>query len=133
MPKKSQPPPTPGEQLVASIVAEMLEEGIEPDAKETALLEAARQLVDRLDVLERLIAEDGVRLVSKTGVVRMHPAVSEHRQQAVALSKVLAAIVVGDSTAGKNPVKQRAARARWDRRDREREARALASVTAFDG
>ena len=57
---------TPGAQMVAAILAEMLEAGVEPDAKEQALLTTACQIVDRLDALERAIAKDGELLVSLT-------------------------------------------------------------------
>lgn len=120
--RRAAKPPTPGERLVSQIVAEMQEAGVAPDAKESALLTTARQLVDRLDALEQVLERDGLLLTSSTGVVRVHPAVAEHRQLAATLPKVLVAIVVGDSSAGRNPVKQRAAQVRWNRRDRLREA-----------
>jgi hypothetical protein len=112
--------------MVAEILAEMTETGVQPDAKEVALLATARQLVDHLDALEQVIAKDGALLTSSTGVVRVHPAVVEHRQIAATVPRVLAAIIVGDSTAGtgKHPAKVRAARARWDRRDQLRETQA---------
>jgi hypothetical protein len=57
-------------------------------------------------------------------VTRGAPAVTEHRQVAATLPKVLAGVVVGDSATGplKNPAKQRAANIRWANRDRIREA-----------
>jgi hypothetical protein len=117
--------PSPGERMVDAILAEMTEAGVEPDAKERALLDTARQLVDRLDALERIIARDGEILTSPAGAVRVHPAVAEHRQQAATLPKVLSGIVVGDSSGiGKNPAKVRAAQVRWANRDRRRAAAA---------
>lgn len=115
---------TPGAALVAAIVAEMKDVGVQPDAKEETLLATARQLVDRLDALEQIIARDGEMLTSRTGVIRVHPAVAEHRQLAATLPKVLVGIVIGDTAAGgaKDPTKQRAANARWDRVARQREA-----------
>jgi Phage terminase, small subunit len=117
---------SPGQHLVAEILAEMEAAGVVPAAKEEALLATACQIVDRLDALEKIIARDGEMLTSKTGVIRVHPAIPEHRQLAVSLPKVLAGIVVGDSTSGaaKNPDKVHAARVRWDRRDSLREAQA---------
>lgn len=117
---------SPGQQMVSEILAEMTEEGVTPDAKERALLATAHQIVDRLDALEKIIIRDGELLTTNTGV-RIHPAVSEHRQQAATLPKVLAGIVVGDSSAGKNPAKVRAAQVRWANRDRRREAQAQAA------
>jgi hypothetical protein len=126
MAARKQPEQSPGQRMVAEILAEMTEAGVQPDAKEVALLATARQLVDHLDALEQVIAKDGALLTSSTGVVRVHPAVVEHRQIAATVPRVLAAIIVGDSTAGtgKHPAKVRAARARWDRRDQLRETQA---------
>jgi hypothetical protein len=117
---------SPGQHLVAEILAEMEAAGVVPDAKEEALLATACQIVDRLDALERIIERDGELVVGAGGLMRVHPAIPEHRQLAVSLPKVLAGIVVGDSTSGaaKNPDKVRAARVRWDRRDSLREAQA---------
>ncbi len=113
-----------GADLVAAIVAEMAEEGVQPTAKEDALLRTASQLVDRLAALEAAIERDGEVIVSKTGVTRVHPAVPEHRQLAATLPKVLAGIVIGDSqtSRAKHPDKVRAANVRWANRDRQREA-----------
>jgi hypothetical protein len=113
-----------GAALIAAITAEMADEGVTPTAMENALLRTAGQLVNRLAALEAVVERDGEILVSKTGVTRVHPAISEHRQVAATLPKVLAGIVVGDSATGpaKNPVKQRAANQRWANRDRIREA-----------
>lgn len=114
--KEAAVPPrkTPGEALVASVLDEMKDAGLVPDAKEQALLDAARQLVDRIDKLETIIQSEGEMLTSSTGVVRVHPAVSEHRQLCATLPKVLGGIVIGDSSDGKNRVKQAAANRRWD-------------------
>src|SRR5665647_234475 len=100
MAARKQPEQSPGQRMVAEILAEMTETGVQPDAKEVALLATARQLVDHLDALEQVIAKDGALLTSSTGVVRVHPAVVEHRQLAATVPRVLAAIIVGDSTAG---------------------------------
>jgi len=118
--------PSAGAVLVASIRAEMDVEDVDPTATEEALLRLAHELADRIDNLERIIAADGEMLTSPTGVVRMHPAAIEHRQLAIALTRVLGGVVIGDSSAGKNPTKQRAARARWESRDKQRDAYARA-------
>jgi hypothetical protein len=110
---KREPKQTPGQLMVSAILAEMAEVGCEPDSKEQVLLDTARKLVDRLDALERILAKDKLMLTSPSGVVRMHPAAIEHRQLASSLARVLANVVIGDSSAGKSPVKQRAAQTRW--------------------
>ena len=113
MAAKRGPKQTPGAAMVAAILAEMAEVGCEPDSKETVLLDTARKLVDRLDALERVIVREGLMLCSPAGVVKVHPAAVEHRQLAANLARVLSNVVIGDSSAGKSPVKQRAAQTRW--------------------
>ncbi len=115
MTAKREPRPSPGQALVSAVVAEMAEVGVVPTAVEAGLLDLARQLVDRLDSLERQVVKDGQVLVSPTGVVRVHPGVAEVRMIAAALPKVLAGVTVGDSTspAHKDAVKARAAATRW--------------------
>lgn len=110
-----------GDRLVAAVLSEMKADGLQPDARELAMLDAARELRDRMTRLEALVDEDGERSISESGIVRLHPAVAEHRQAAVALTKVLSAVVIGETSGGvkKDPVKQRAAHARWDRARRE--------------
>lgn len=100
-----------GAALVARIRAEMAEEGLEPDARETELLDLAADLADRVVELESAIAADGLTAKSKGGVVRLHPAVMEARQTRTALARVLAGIQMRDDA--KNPAKQKAAESRW--------------------
>ena len=119
-------PLSPGDRLVSEIVAEMTAAGVQPDAKETALLATACSIVNRLDALETIINREGEITMTASGITRAHPALSEFRQYAVALPKVLSGIVIGDSMTGgqKNPVKQRAANARWQLRDAQLQSRA---------
>jgi hypothetical protein len=123
---RKQPVQTPGERLVAEILAEMAESQIIPDSKESALLDTARTMVDRMAQLDAIVTRDGPILVSATGVQRVHPALAEYRLMAVSLPKVLAGIVIGDSSSGppKDAAKQRAVNARWNRRDQLRSAQA---------
>lgn len=123
--KKKEPEPTAGEQMVAEILTEFTEAKCQPTATESALLDTARELVDRLDQLSLILARDGLMVSSPTGP-RVHPAAVEHRALAVALPRVLSSIVIGDSTSGvvKSKTHQKAVNARWDRRDRLREVQA---------
>ena len=117
---------SPGELMVTAIIEEMRVAGVQPDAKEAALLSTASTIVDRLAALQALIARDGELLTADNGVVRVHPAVAEYRQYAATLPKVLAGVVVGDTATGivKDPVKQRAVNVRWAaQRLRESQAR----------
>lgn len=102
---------SPGAALVARIRAEMAEEGLEPDARESELLTLAEDLQDRVHELEAAIAEAGLTSTSKGGLVRLHPAVAEARQTRAALARVLAGIQMRDEV--KNPAKQKAADTRW--------------------
>jgi hypothetical protein len=122
MARKLPAAPSAGAALVAAIRAEMDVAEIDPTATEEALLRLAHELADRIDRLEHVVADDGEILTSATGVVRVHPAAVEHRQLALALARVLGGVVIGDSSAGKNPVKQRAAAARWANHNKRQSA-----------
>jgi hypothetical protein len=112
-----------GAAFTAAVVEQMAADGLVPDALERQVLRTAEQFVDRLEALEVAVARDGELLTSRTGVIRVHPAVSEHRQVSVALARVLASVSMAEAgSGGKNPVKQRAARVRWDREERRRAA-----------
>ncbi len=105
---------SPGDVLVAAIRAELLADGLQADARDEALLEAACKLVNRQAELEALVVKDGVRSVSPAGLVRLHPAVAEIRQTSSALARVLSAIGTSDDGPGrKDPVKVKAATTRW--------------------
>ena len=120
------PKSTPGERLRAEIVAEMAEAHVIPDSKEDALLDAVQTMVDRMAELDAAVTRDGALLTSSTGVTRVHPGLIEYRQLAGTLPRLLAGIVVGDSSTGvpKDAAKQRAVNARWSRRDQIRNAQA---------
>jgi hypothetical protein len=100
-----------GAALVARLRAEMDAENLDPDGKEVELLTIAEALQDRIVELEAVIATEGLSKVSKSGVMRLNPAVGEARQTRAALARVISQIQLHDD--GKDPVKQRAANARW--------------------
>ena len=110
---------SPGDLTVAQILEQMAEIGVEPDAKETALLSLAREVIDHIAVLQGIIEAEGRMQVPRTGVTRVHPALVEHRQQTLSLTKVLAQITIGDTSSGvaKNIAAQKSANVRWARRD----------------
>jgi hypothetical protein len=58
---------------------------------ERALLTALCRQADRLDELEELIAAEGLT-VTGHGTVKMHPAVVEARQTAIAVARIAAAL-----------------------------------------
>jgi hypothetical protein len=61
------------------------------DEHERALLLALVRQVDRLDQLERLIVAEGLT-VTGHGSVKIHPAVVEARQTAIAVARISAAL-----------------------------------------
>jgi hypothetical protein len=125
MAAKKVPEQSPGERMVAGIMAELTEDGVQLDAKAKALLATAQTLVDRMDVLERIVVRDGVMVTTEAGV-KVHPAVIEHRLCATTLPRILAGIGAGDTSAGaKDPIKQRAATARWAAHNRQKATRGL--------
>jgi phage terminase small subunit len=75
-----------GRRLWASVQAEF-----ELGEHERALLAAMCRQVDRLDQLEELIAAEGLT-VTGHGTVKMHPAVVEARQSAIAVARIGAAL-----------------------------------------
>lgn len=106
-----------GEVLVARLRAEMAEQGGEDGplistSGEEELLVMARDLADRIEVLQGMVAVDGERRVGKDGMLRLHPALSEIRQCEATLGRVLGGIST-TAQAPKNRVKQRAANVHW--------------------
>jgi hypothetical protein len=63
----------------------------ELDEHERALVTALVRQIDRLDELEELIEVEGL-MVSGHGTVKMHPAVVEARQSAIAVARISAAL-----------------------------------------
>ena len=103
-----------GRELVAAIEAQLATDGLEPDARDRQLLDVAARLVDRMEMLQAMVAADGERTISATGVVRLHPAIGELRQHSIAVSKTLAAVALAETSgARKDPDKVRAAETRW--------------------
>ena len=75
-----------GKRLWRSVQAEF-----ELGEHERALLVAMCRQVDRLDELEALIAAEGLT-VTGHGTVKMHPAVVEARQTAIAVARIAACL-----------------------------------------
>lgn len=114
-----------GRALVEAITAQLAEDDMVPDARDRTLLDTAARLVDRMAALEAMIVCDGARTISSAGVVRLHPAIAEHRNHSVALAKVLGAVALHETTgAAKDPAKVRAAETRWRAHNATKAARA---------
>jgi hypothetical protein len=75
-----------GRRLWRSVQAEF-----ELGEHERCLLTAMVRQVDRLDELEALIAEEGLLTVGH-GTTKMHPAVVEARQSAIAVARIAACL-----------------------------------------
>jgi adenylate kinase len=113
MPKK-----TAGTRLVEAIKAEMEQLNCIPTSVEEQLLSIAASMADRIERLEKIVADQGELISTPTGQVKTNPAVVEIRSQSVALTRVLSAISITDSTGQKRPPKdpqrQAAANRRWN-------------------
>jgi hypothetical protein len=84
----------------------------ELDEHERALVVALVRQIDRLDQLEQLIAAEGLT-VHGHGTVKMHPAVIEARQSAIAVARISAALRLPSGEQGEDvPVWQRRTGAR---------------------
>lgn len=101
-----------GAELVARIVADMRDQGLEPDGKERELLALAEGMADRLAELEECVEQEGLSFTLDSGRVVMNPAVGEARMTRTSLARVLAGVSMSEGRA-KNPAKVRAAQARW--------------------
>jgi hypothetical protein len=103
---------TAGEALVDSIIADLAEQHLAPDARETELLQRASAAADRIAELERLVAEQARRSLTSTapsGRRRYWP----RSAATLVLARCLGGIQMDAGPAAKNPVKQRAGQKSW--------------------
>ncbi|MFN8158409.1 MAG: hypothetical protein U0R68_13405 [Candidatus Nanopelagicales bacterium] len=66
----------------------------------TQLREACR-LVDLLDALEQVVADEGAVRAGADGLSRPHPALAELRQQRITLARLLAALRIPEDDEGR--------------------------------
>ena len=104
-----------GQDLVDRIMADLEAQGLEPDSKDTELLDVAADIVDRIAVLEAAVEADGLSATLKDGRIALHPAICEIRQQSIVLVKTLNAIQT-EPPGTKNPKKVAAAQEMWRQR-----------------
>ncbi|MDT5367556.1 MAG: hypothetical protein QOC62_1987 [Mycobacterium sp.] len=104
---------SPGSALVDSITADLREQGLTPDARETELLARARAAADRIAELETLVATKGSTWTDKNGTVRPSPLLSEIRSTTLVLTRCLGGIQMNPGPAARNPVKVRAGQKSW--------------------
>jgi len=101
-----------GRALVDRIVADLAAQDLEPDSKDTELLAVASDIVDRIAVLEKAVAADGLSVTLKDGRILLHPGICEIRQQHIVLVKTLN-MVQTEPRDTKDPKKVRAAQTMW--------------------
>jgi hypothetical protein len=104
---------SPGNALVDSITADLSEQGLTPDARETELLAHACAAADRIAELEKLVAREGSTYRDKDDIVRPSPLLAEIRSTTLVLTRCLGGVQMNPGPAYKNPVKQRAGQKSW--------------------
>jgi hypothetical protein len=103
---------TRGDSLVARLRGEMAEQGLIPTSVEEEHLATAKDLADRIELLQAIVARDGESRKLKDGRIMLHPALAEMRQCESVLTRVVGSISTMED-APKNPKKVKAANTRW--------------------
>jgi hypothetical protein len=103
--------------LVEGIIAAMDRADCDPDARESALLRAAGECRDRLTEIGARIDAEGLTVSAGAGGVKAHPLLAEERQREAVIAKLLAGVVLVDSTGKvlKSARHVNAVNARWSR------------------
>ena len=107
---------TPGDKLVASILADLEAQGLRPDAREVALLARARHAVNQIADLELVLVVNGSTYLDKDGLARPSPVLNEIRQQTSVLARVLSGVQMVAPAEAKSLAHQRAGAASWNAR-----------------
>lgn len=103
---------TRGDSLVARLRGEMAEQGLIPTSVEEEHLATAKDLADRIELLQAMVARDGESRKLKDNRIVLHPALAEIRQCESMLTRVVSGISTMEA-APKNPQKVKAAETRW--------------------
>ncbi|MGY1712522.1 hypothetical protein ACI8AC_23725 [Geodermatophilus sp. SYSU D00758] len=111
-----------GRRLVREILAQLREDGLEPDAREEELLRQAAALADRLTEVREALAKQGLTTTTAAGGLRPHPLLGVERECAMAIKRLLDGVSFSP-TPVKNAAKQRAAQVRWRAHNEARAAR----------
>jgi hypothetical protein len=103
-----------GDELVGKVLADLKAEGIEPDSRETEMLEQARDMADRIAELKELVKQHGSTMVDKQGNVRPSPLLAEIRQSTIVLTRCLNGVnMYANPVDMPDPRKQKAGQASW--------------------
>lgn len=97
MSKSSQPKPPSTLRRSGRALWREVAQAYELEPHEWRLLAQACAVLDTIDQLEAVIANDGTTTVGSTGQTVTHPAVGECRQQRLALTRLLGAIHLPDA------------------------------------
>ena len=87
-----------GKGLIGPILDEMAEKSVMPDSIEAAALLQAAALADRQTVLALYVERDGEIIETPTGQLKAHPALVESRQCALAITRILSAVSLSDTS-----------------------------------
>jgi hypothetical protein len=117
--------PTAGAILVGAILADLDEQDLAPDSRETELLARASAAADRIELLEAAVAKAGLTYTDKDGTVRPSPLLSEVRSTTLVLARCLSGIQMSPGPAAKDAAKSRAGRASWAARSASGELRGI--------
>ncbi|OBI40921.1 hypothetical protein A5708_24760 [Mycobacterium colombiense] len=90
----------------------MAEQGLIPTSVEEEHLATAKDLADRIELLQAIVGRDGESRKLKDGRIMLHPALAEMRQCESVLTRVVGSISTMED-APKNPKKVKAANTRW--------------------
>jgi hypothetical protein len=105
--------PSVGDALVQGIRADMAENHLTPDARETVLLEKARAAADKIERLEAAVEQTGLTYVDRDGVTRPSPLLAEIRSTTLVLTRCLAPIQMEPTKQTRDQNKVRAGQASW--------------------
>lgn len=107
-----------GKALWRSILADL-----ELESHEVAILSAAARQADNITDLEALLTSEGLSVVGSAGQPVLNKAVTELRLGRLALAKLLSSLdIPAEGQTGRSRDAARAAKYRWNKRDRQRAA-----------
>lgn len=101
-----------GRRLVREVLAQLTEDGLEPDVRERHLLDLAAGLADRLAEVQDVLAVDGITTTTAAGGIKPHPMLAAERQLALGIQRLLDGVSLTAAPV-KSAAKVRAAQTRW--------------------
>jgi hypothetical protein len=123
--KQQQKADSAGAVLTAAILADLADNEVAPDSRETELLARASAAADRIELLEAAVAKAGLTYVDKDGIARPSPLLAEIRSTTLVMARCLSGIQMEAGKAAKNPAKVRAGQASWAARSASGDLRGI--------